>query len=77
MLLSTAAVPPPADTAPSAGAVFFPSHADGAPPSAAVLGQVFAGCQAPTGPGWVWGSDMLAAFLRLSRKDSQGSALGI
>ena len=46
-------------------------------PSAAVLGQVFAVRQVPAGPGWIWGSDMLAAFLSLTRKDSQGSAWGI
>jgi hypothetical protein len=71
MQLSTAAVPP------SAGAVFFPSHDTGELPSAAVLGQVFAGEPSPPGPGWVWGSDMLAAFLSLGRKDSQGTTWGL
>jgi hypothetical protein len=76
-LLSTAAVLTPPSAAVDDGDVLFPSHADGALPSAAVLGQAFAGSPVPTGPGWVWGSDMLAAFLSLSRKDSQGNAWGI
>jgi hypothetical protein len=76
LLNSTAAEPLPSGAVPSAGAAFFPALAGGAIPSAAVLGQVFAGSQVPVGPGWVWGSDMLAAFLSLSRKDAQGTAWG-
>jgi hypothetical protein len=75
LLLSTAAVPPP-PAVPSGGEVFFPAPAGGALPSAAVLGQVFAGSPLPAGPGWVWGSDMLAAFLSLGRKDSPGTTWG-
>jgi hypothetical protein len=76
MLLSTAAVSPLSGATPADVAALFPSHAAGALPSAAALGQVFAGSQVPAGPGWVWGSDMLAAFLNLSRKDAPGTAWG-
>jgi hypothetical protein len=76
MLLSTAAVPPLSGATPADMAALFPSHADGAFPSAAALGQVFAGSQVQTGPGWVWGTDLFAAFLSLSRKDSQGTTWG-
>jgi sugar lactone lactonase YvrE len=76
MLLSTAAVPPFSGATPADVAALFSAHADGAFPSVAALGQVFAGSQVPTGPGWVWGSDMLAAFLSLGRKDSQGTTWG-
>jgi hypothetical protein len=76
MLPSTTAEPPPSGAVSSAEEVLFPSPAGGAQPSAAVLGQVFAGSPVPTGPGWVWGSDMLAAFLSLSRKDSPGTTWG-
>jgi outer membrane protein assembly factor BamB len=65
---STVAVPTPPNTAPSAG---------GVSPFAAALGQVFAGSEVSAGPGWVWGSDMLEAFLRLTRKDAHGSTGGI
>jgi hypothetical protein len=77
LLLSTAAVPPLSGATPADVAALFPSHVALALPSAAALGQVFAGSQVPAGPGWVWGSDMLAAFLSLTRKDFQGSAWGI
>jgi hypothetical protein len=76
LLLSTVTMPPLLGATPADVAALFPAHADGALPSAAVLGQAFAGSQVPAGPGWVWGSDMLAAFLSLSRKDSQGNAWG-
>jgi hypothetical protein len=76
MLLRTAAAPPLPIGAPPAEDVFLPPVSEGMRPSPAVLGQVFAGSQVPTGPGWVWGSDLLAAFLSLSRQDSQGSAWG-
>jgi sugar lactone lactonase YvrE len=77
LLLSTAAVPPLPEAAPSVADVLFPPNSQGVRPSAALLGHVFAGGPRPTDPGWVWGSDMLAAFLSLSRKDSQGVAWGI
>jgi hypothetical protein len=76
LLLSTAAVPPLSEGAQPAESVLFPTSPTVARPSAAVLGQVFAASPVPAGPGWVWGSDMLAAFLGLTRKDSQGSAWG-
>jgi hypothetical protein len=76
MLLSTAAATTLPIGAPPAEDVFLPPAREGMRPSPAVLGQVFAGSQVPIGPGWVWGSDMLAAFLSLTRKDSQGSAWG-
>ena len=76
MLLSTAASPTPLNAIPSAGEVFLPPPAEGMRPSAAVVGQVFADSQVPAGPGWIWGGDMLAAFLSLSRKDSQGTTWG-
>jgi hypothetical protein len=69
-------VSPPADlllsaAAPSAEGVFFPPPTEGAHPSAAVLEHVFTG--GLPGPGWIWGSDLIEAFLRLTRKDTQGT----
>jgi hypothetical protein len=76
MLLSTAAAPTPLNGAPPAEDVFLPPTSEGMRPPPAVLGQVFADSQVPAGPGWDWGSDMLAAFLSLTRKDSPGTTWG-
>jgi hypothetical protein len=77
LLLSTAAVPMPPNATPLAGDAFLPPATEGVRPSAAVLGQVFADSQVPAGPGWIWGSDMLAAFLSLTRKDTQDTTWSV
>jgi hypothetical protein len=75
--LTRAALSPlPPTAAPPAGGVTLPRRTEGARLSAAVPGQVFASSQVPAGQGWVWGSDMLVAFLSLSRKDSQAKTWG-
>jgi hypothetical protein len=74
MLLSRAAVPPSPEAALSVADVLFPPSSPGVPPSAALLGHVFAAGPRPTDPGWVWGSDMLAAFLSLAKKNDPSSA---
>jgi sugar lactone lactonase YvrE len=76
-LLSTAAAPTLPSTVPTAGDVIFPSLTEGVSASPNALGQVFAGSQVPAGSGWVWGSDLLAAFLSLSGKDAQGATWGL
>jgi hypothetical protein len=77
MLLSAAVMPPPPEGALPVAAVdsiFGPLG--GRVPSAAALGQVFASGRGLPEQGWMWGSDMIQAFLSLSRKDAQGTAWG-